>query len=60
MAEKLPRKRALALGWRILPLKSGHERWLSPDGKTQVLVSGTPSDHRAMKNALADLRRAGL
>lgn len=39
-----------------VPTKKG---WLikSPDGKGLVTIHGTPSDHRALKNAVADLRR---
>jgi hypothetical protein len=32
----------------------------SPDGIAQILVHHTPSDRRAMKNARAQLRRAGV
>jgi hypothetical protein len=32
----------------------------SPDGVTQILVHHTPSDNLAMKNARAQLRRAGV
>jgi len=53
------RKKALDQGWRIEPTRNGHERWLSPSGGT-VVMSGTPSDHRALRNAVADLKRAGL
>lgn len=59
MSMRTLRKRALAQGWRIEPTRNGHERWLSPSGGTAV-ISGTPSDHRALLNARADLKRAGL
>lgn len=47
-------------GWRVDRTRSGHVMFRAPDGHGQVLVSGTPEDPRAMRNALADLRRAGL
>lgn len=38
---------------------SGHWRITTPDGK-RLFVSQTPSDHRAVINLRAELRRAGL
>lgn len=55
-ARALARKR----GWRIEQRGSGHLAWFPPDGGRFVITSSTPSDHRAVLNALADLRRAGL
>lgn len=34
----------------------GHLLLLFPNGRT-ALLSGTPSDHRSMKNSAADIRR---
>jgi predicted RNA binding protein YcfA (HicA-like mRNA interferase family) len=45
-------------GWSITN-RHGHEYWRSPDGK-RVTVSSSPSDGNAYKNALRDLRKAGL
>ena len=45
-------------GWRYFksnPRGRGKPRLISPDGRTYSLPC-TPSDHRAVKNALADLR----
>ena len=59
---KTPRRliaAAIAAGWRGIPTRNG-TMLRSPDGVTQVLVHHTPSDGRAMKNARAMLRRAGV
>lgn len=47
-------------GHRAVRTTSGHVRVLHADGAGQVLLSGTPSDYRSHKNALAQLRRAGF
>lgn len=48
-----------ALGWRIAPAGSGHWKAYAPGGSGIVTVSATASDGRAIKNAVADARRAG-
>lgn len=45
-------------GWRVLLTKRGHYKARPPDGGPFVVFSSTPSDGRAMKNTLADIRRA--
>lgn len=50
---------ARAQGWTIEVRRNSHLKWVSPDGKS-VFTSSTPSDHRAVKNARRDLRKAGL
>lgn len=48
-------------GWRVEKTRRRcHIRAYSPDGKTIVHTGGTPGDHRALANWLADLRRAGF
>lgn len=47
-------------GFRVVTLKSGHLKFLAPDGVSLAVVASTPSDVRAFNNAKADLRRAGL
>ena len=37
---------------------SGHLAWTSPEGAT-VVTAATPSDHRGVKEFIADLRRNG-
>lgn len=54
-AAKLARK----LGWSITN-RHGHEYWSPPDGSTRVTVSSSPSDRNAGRQALRDLRKAGL
>ena len=54
-AAKLARK----LGWTITN-NHGHEHWLTPDGNTKITVSSSPSDRNAGRQALRDLRKAGL
>lgn len=46
-------------GATIKPTKSGC-LVLSPDGKGKVALHGTPSDHRALQNAVSQLRKAGF
>jgi hypothetical protein len=46
-------------GWRVVPTRKG---WIVyPPDRTQpgIAIHKTPSDKRAMKNAIARLRRAG-
>jgi hypothetical protein len=57
---KTIRSQAQAAGWTIKCTKKG-EMFLAPDGCNKVLIhTSGGSDHRAMKNALAAFRRAGL
>lgn len=54
-------KVAKAAGWRVEPTKNGHVTFLAPDPAVPpIVVAGTPSDHRSMKNAKARLKRHGL
>lgn len=52
-------KAAEGQGWRVKERK-GHYLFLAPDGINKVTVAGTPSDHRALNNSIARLRRYGL
>ena len=54
-AAKLARK----LGWTITNHR-GHEFWSPPGSKLRVCVSSSPGDGNAHKQALRDLRKAGL
>jgi hypothetical protein len=36
-----------------------HVKWIPPDGVDPVFSGSTPSDHRAMRNIRAKLRRRG-
>lgn len=64
-AHDLPRdlrdlgKRAMAAGWEITRTRNLHFRWKAPSGAL-VFTSGTPSDHRTLRNVQSLLRRAGL
>lgn len=51
-------KAAKRQGWEIHGTRNSHNVWISPDGR-KVYTSATPSDPRAMKNFLAELRRNG-
>ena len=54
-------KAAKEQGWEIGHTKKGHPRWVPPDpSKPIVIGSGTPSDYRAIKNFLAQLKRSGF
>lgn len=52
-------KKARAQGWEVKETKKGL-MFLAPNGEDIVTVHGTPSDHRAIKNAEAEFKRAGL
>jgi predicted RNA binding protein YcfA (HicA-like mRNA interferase family) len=47
-----------ALGYTIHRDSGKHLIWRHPDAATLVTTSRTPSDHRAVKNALSDAKRA--
>ncbi len=48
-------------GWRVEKQAGGHWGFFPKDKRRKpVFTGGTPSDHRAMKNFRAQLRRAGL
>ena len=46
-------------GWRSEVKRSG-VMWLSPNGKDAAMWHNTPSDVRALKNFLSQMRRGGL
>jgi hypothetical protein len=46
-------------GWRVEETRHGYMAY-SPDRVTKVLLHKTPSDHRALKNALSELKRGGF
>lgn len=54
-----PLRAARKAGWGVEFTKGGHIRVTPPDGP-YIIMSATPSDGHATKNAKADLRRAGL
>jgi predicted RNA binding protein YcfA (HicA-like mRNA interferase family) len=47
-------------GWRIELGKGGHFKLYAPDGVGRVTMSSTPSDRRALNNAIAQMRRFGF
>lgn len=54
-AAKVARK----LGWSIVN-RHGHEYWTPPGSKLRISVSSSPSDRNAHRQALRQLRKAGL
>lgn len=51
---------ALEQGWRVEKIKKG-VRLVPPDpSKPMVVIHRTPSDHRALKNTIAQMRRSGF
>ena len=54
-AAKVARK----LGWTIENVR-GHEHWSPPDSSVRITVSSSPSDRNAGRQALRELRKAGL
>lgn len=47
-------------GWRVEEGKRGHVKLFAPDGRTIVTLPSTPSDHRSLKNSIAEMRWAGF
>jgi hypothetical protein len=43
-------------GWKHEQRGNGHILLISPNGQT-LTMAATPSDHRALKNVMADVRR---
>lgn len=50
-------RRARRDGWQASPTRGGHVRLEHPDAAGPVIAPSTPSDHRAMANAMAEMRR---
>jgi hypothetical protein len=48
---------AAARGWTATTTRNGHIRLAHANGAV-IYTGSTPSDHRAVRNAAADLRRA--
>lgn len=57
---KKVRKEAVKQGWRVEMTKNGHWRLYAPGGENTVHAPGTPSDHRGLKNTIAQMRRYGF
>jgi predicted RNA binding protein YcfA (HicA-like mRNA interferase family) len=54
-------KAAKEQGWEVGRTKKGHPKFVPPDPTKRIVVgSGTPSDRRAIRNLLAELKRQGL
>lgn len=49
---------ATADGWSVEPTNNGHLRWTHPAASRPVFSASSPSDHRAVLNVRARLRRA--
>ncbi len=48
-------------GWTVERGQKGQLKLVPPDPTKQIVfIHGTPSDHRAIKNAIAELCRQGL
>jgi predicted RNA binding protein YcfA (HicA-like mRNA interferase family) len=52
-------RRLVKAGWELVG-GTKHRRLRSPDGKLTITVPVRPSDHRATKNWLSQIRRAGV
>jgi predicted RNA binding protein YcfA (HicA-like mRNA interferase family) len=48
-----------AQDFEVVPTKGGHKT-VRKNGRRVTTLPGSASDHRTMKNCLADLRRAGF
>lgn len=53
-------KALIAQGFTVSPTRNGHYTVRDRNGGYVTTISGTPSDYRATKNAIARLRRAGF
>ena len=54
-------KAAKKQGWRVEQRGSGHTMFFPPEKVLGIVtVSGTPSDYRALKNIVRDLKERGL
>ncbi len=53
-------KKAWEQGWWCEKTAKGHVMAYSPDKMGMVLLPGSPSDHRGIKNARSFLRKYGL
>lgn len=51
------RAEASSGGWTLRRTSKGHLKFTHPDVEGCVYASGTPSDHRALENTLAEMRR---
>jgi predicted RNA binding protein YcfA (HicA-like mRNA interferase family) len=56
---KLIIRKAEAQGWEVTQNNASHLRWKAPDGGV-VFTALTPSDWRAVKNILRDLKKYGF
>jgi predicted RNA binding protein YcfA (HicA-like mRNA interferase family) len=45
-------------GWTGELTNGGHIRWRHPDAIRPIISGSTPSDHRAVRNTQAKMRRA--
>lgn len=53
-------KQLVAQGWKVEQTQGNHWKCTPPAVEIAAIVTGgTPSDHKALKNFLASLRRAG-
>lgn len=53
-------KVALRNGWRVVPTRNNHVKFMSPDGKTMLIASTTAGSNNAVSRLRAQLRKAGL
>jgi hypothetical protein len=55
-------KAARAAGWTVTRTERGHIKFMPPSGSAWPMYhcGGTPSDHRALKNAKAFLRQCDV
>jgi hypothetical protein len=48
-------------GWAVERGRKGQLKLIPPDPTKQIVfIHGTPSDHRAIKNTIAEMRRQGF
>jgi hypothetical protein len=54
-------KESESQGWEVPPpRKGGHLKFIPPDGGAPLFHGSTDSDHRALKNHIARMRRHGF
>jgi hypothetical protein len=53
-------REALSQGWQHDRTTRGHHQFFAPNGQDIVTTSGTPSDYRAFRNFLSDMKKRGF
>lgn len=48
-------------GWDLMPTSNGHIKWVPPDARDDIVISGsTPSEFRSSANLISQLKKSGF